>query len=104
MLSVLQAHVAGKNIQFRFLIPISERDQLSWVDLHNADHPFNFASAEYRIKPEPPKPREWWIRLNSDGVIIPSDTNLADNQGYFDRLDVFKYNSQIVHVREVLPE
>ena len=51
----------------------------------------------YRVKSEPPKPREWWMVLAQDGTPLPYDT--------FTEAKIVQFGSpsdQIVHVREVL--
>lgn len=45
----------------------------------------------YRVKPQPPKPREWWVNYDNDLVLIyqPDDDGSFREAGY-------------IHVREVL--
>lgn len=54
---------------------------------------FNFSAWEYRIKPEPPKPREWWIVTGENGKVI------AGTHACMHGIPI-----GCVHVREVLPE
>lgn len=53
MIEVIAAHRDGKEIQFR----------LPYFDWHDAgDSPdWDFSCRDYRIKPSPPKPREFWL-------------------------------------------
>lgn len=44
----------------------------------------------YRVKPQPPKPREWWINYDNDVVLIYQ----PDNDGSFKK-------GGYIHVREV---
>lgn len=55
MIAVLQAHKAGKTVQF---LDSRSNDETSWSDLTTGI--FNFGLHDYRIKPEP---REWWIHM-----------------------------------------
>lgn len=87
MISVIQAHRDGKDVQLRW------RDNgLVWITVKA--HPnWHFDRADYRIKPEPPKPREWWLRNRECGCCWNvSDSPFLD-PGY-----------PGIHVREVLPE
>lgn len=45
----------------------------------------------YRVKPQPPKPREWWIRQGDESVIPYCE----DTDGSFAR-------NKFIHVREVM--
>lgn len=51
---------------------------------------FNFVSYDYRIKPEPPKPREWWIMPGPICVIRGSQSEVEPKS--------------FIHVREVPPK
>ncbi|MGL4527530.1 MAG: hypothetical protein ACRCUC_11170 [Aestuariivirga sp.] len=51
----------------------------------------------YRVKPVPPKPREWWITLY-DGMAWDDEATAKLNN-----LNCKDVGSEIVHVREVLP-
>lgn len=56
MIAVIQAHKEGKTLQFQI-----RRDnpniREAWIDLFIDSISWNFERFEYRIKPEPPKPR-----------------------------------------------
>jgi hypothetical protein len=92
-LAVMKAAKEGKPIQFRL------RDMMGgWYDRTESQTPdFNFFRYDYRIKPEPPKPREWWF-IN--------DLGCENNRCGWTRHDVRQegvdYLEQI-HVREILP-
>lgn len=49
----------------------------------------------YRVKPTPPKPREWWLRLNAAGAISGTDLALGDPPPNWDK-------ARTIKVREVL--
>ena len=89
IIAVVAAHRDGKAIEWRNI-----RSNSEWRDL--VDIPaWSFNNTEYRIKPEPPKPREWWIERMPDG-----ETNLWTCP----RSAVIGRAQEIIHVREVLPE
>jgi hypothetical protein len=83
MIDVLEAAKKGKRIQYR-----SKWDETEgWLDC-GCDHEaaFNFISCNYRVAPEPSKPREWWvypIREGDEiyppvhGVCVNKPVNLA---------------------------
>ena len=62
-----------------------------WRDYKGIGHPTWTVHTVYRVKPAPPKPREWWITLG-DGFwwTTPEHAHEA-NAG------------EVIHVREVLP-
>lgn len=85
IIAVIAAHRDGKAVEWKLKI---QRGDV-WRDSKKEDEPWNFVVADYRIKPEPTKPREWWIYPvygDSDCAIETSPT------------------AGFVHVREVLPE
>lgn len=90
MIAVIQAHQKGARLQFRKHIG---RD---WEDVSSPG--FSFYDTDYRIKPEPPKPREFWFIKNC---------GIDGNRYAWTRHDVRQegvdYLEQI-HVREILPE
>ena len=67
----------------------------SWTNsasetLHDID-----TALTYRVKPAPPKPREFWLRFDMNGTLpvvygTPTEPTMAE--GF------------VIHVREVLPE
>lgn len=61
MIEVLRAHRDGRKVQWKFHQPVCGAGA-DWTDLCTAEHPFNFSITDYRVKPEPPKPREWDLR------------------------------------------
>ena len=89
IIAVVAAHRDGVAIQCASL---NELDV--WRDL--VGNPvWNFSSTRYREKPEPPKPREWWIERIPGG-----ETNLWTSR----QSAVIGRAQEIIHVREVLPE
>lgn len=92
MVAVIQAHIAGKLIQRRYIAGGITRE---WHDVTWDGERFNFEVAAYRVKPEPPKPREWRVCLRriehtTAGFFAPWDGNVSC--------------SECIQVREVLEE
>ncbi len=58
MISVIQAHKDGKTIECKKINPTTLNS--GWF---NAEPFWDFAAYNYRVAPEPRKPREWWIDL-----------------------------------------
>ncbi len=64
ILEVVRAHKEGKKIQAKRIYGkpmIFENLDWSEVNAH-----WNFAEFDYRVSPEPRKPRHWWIRESAD--------------------------------------
>lgn len=119
MIEVLQALACGKTIQRRAtdngiklcslltkfpnhvlggLIAVEERwpeHELRSRHDNQGGH-FNFTHWEYRIKPEPPKPREWWMLIFEDPCRSPNVYECEQN--------INGLRCTQVHVREVLPD
>ena len=74
IIAVVQAHKEGKKIQGRVL-RTSQWYQNGiddkWVDL-SIGVDWNFKDTEYRVAPEPRKPREWSVHVVTDGAMITS--------------------------------
>ncbi len=60
IIEVVQAHKEGKQIQ--------TRDHFGHSGWQNCHPVWDFYHNDYRVKPEPRKPREWWIHLNASGM------------------------------------
>ena len=90
-LPLVQALADGKTIQLN--------GHRGWEDVKPPDNiGFNFPVEKYRIKPEPPKPREYrlWVTSYGHAVMAHHDNSLNERSadaGW----------SEII-VREVLPE
>lgn len=80
MRAVIDAAIAGKKIQCRVI------GNAVWCDCNDSPL-FNFASYQYRIKPEP---REFWIAVT---VVYERKQDALDS----------RFGTPI-HVREVLPD
>lgn len=94
MIAVIQAHKDGKSLECR------KHGESSWLDLTGLNPLFNFQGFDFRVKIEPPKPREWWINIygnDMDNVAIHSSEESASRGRA--GIDV-----EVVHVREVLPK
>lgn len=87
---IKEAYASGKTIQIYF-------GGSKWEDL---DFP-NFIELpeKYRVKPEPPRPRTWWINFypGSGSPGVHSSKQDADLYACSTRVEC-------VHVREVQPE
>lgn len=99
MIAVIQAHKEGESLEFR---KRHVRNAI-WQDLHPICFGANFGDYDYRVKPEPPKPREWWVRSHkitgepclSCGLFEnPEHANRSGGDGMI--------TAAIIHVREVL--
>lgn len=68
-----------------------------WRDDEDPEYSFRAKDIVVRVKPLPPKPREWWVNLRN-GVLIASSTCRED----------FPVKAapgnELIHVREVLPD
>lgn len=95
MIDVLVAAREGKTIQWSHRSgPIEWHDILSDLQVIQ----WNFPYYNYRIKPEPPKPREWWVNVYpADSVYIHSTKADADCAADKDRL-------ACIRVREILED
>lgn len=54
IIEVVLAHKRGRRIQFR-------NERWDWTDCANNQPSWEFSSTDYRVAPELPNPREWWI-------------------------------------------
>ena len=83
ILEVVQAHKEGKKIQV-----LAIHSDLGW---QNCDSPsWDFARTNYRVAPEPRKPREWQVPVVNGSI--------ASNHPYF----VVDTTVELVRVREVI--
>ena len=116
MIAVITAYKEGKTVQARrtthgreldnalnnsgrssHLIGIGAMQPLNvdidqWHDVTNLRG--NFVHYDYRVKPEPKKPREWWIRPES----------LEKEMLAFYETAASPYRHNFIHVREVIDE
>jgi hypothetical protein len=91
ILEVVAAHKEGKKIQVQ-----SITDRNLWYD--EPAPTWNFANHNYRVAPEPRKPREWWlIEPSIPKTYVYGPTNFVA----FDSKQSCCDKEQI-HVREVL--
>lgn len=70
IIEVVRAHKEGKQIQHR-LNENTDGDPAdhNWKDVEIGRlWPWNFLQRDYRVKPEPRKPREWTLFDYGDGV------------------------------------
>ncbi len=68
--------------------PYQRFDGVCWVDCGLNDQ---WPDYTYRVKPQPPKPREWWLYGQEAGALHVS--RVKPEGGW----------AHIIHVREVLP-
>jgi hypothetical protein len=93
MIAVIAAHRDGKEIEGR----LRDGDD----GFGPASNPsWDFNTYEYRIKPEPPKPREWWLYLCPRHPSFYSFGGRTREQA--ERLKCGECD-EVIHVREVLP-
>lgn len=93
---VIDAAEAGKQIQFCHIGPAPSPP---WTDCAPSERPvFNFYSYDYRVKPEPPKPREFdvatCLRYGNRWVVAEHPHQ---------RVTAQCSHCIVLHVREVLP-
>lgn len=62
IIAVVQAHKEGKQIQTKCIYHDSE-----WQDINTPE--WQFGQNLYRVKPEPRKLREWWVVVDSNGMV-----------------------------------
>lgn len=93
-LPFVQALIEGKTIQYR-------SGSGTWIDMPEPS--FAPGPSEYRIKPEPPKPREWWARVSieGNGTVLPGNLCGGSDEKTFGRPDS-NDKWEYVKVREVL--
>lgn len=65
-ISVMQAALEGKKIEYR-----NAGSDNPWCHYPNEPLVWNWPHVEYRIAPEPRKPREWYVWINQSGEIFP---------------------------------
>ena len=85
IIAVVQAHKEGKKIQ------ISVKGSGDWC-FFDGDPSWNFCTCDYRVAPEPRKPREWWAELPTDGSVGQIFTNRGQ----------LTIGGELVRVREVI--
>jgi len=62
IITIVTAHKEGKQIQLRCSnIP-------EWTDVVRNEPSWNFEMIEYRVAPEPRKPREWWVCIDNGEI------------------------------------
>ena len=86
-LPLVQAMADGKIIQ----LDLGNQDAPYWRDV--TDHSFGHEPHRYRVKPEPPKPREW------EAWILPNDHFYRAYKG-----DETPAGHKLIRVREIIEE
>jgi hypothetical protein len=89
LLPIIQAFAEGKAIQWRW------SPYVHWLPVDRLHDISDVKGLEYRIKPEPPKPREWWINEYASRMDAYDSREWADLYAGSGRI-------RCVHVREVL--
>jgi hypothetical protein len=90
LLPIIQAFAEGRAIERR----LKNGSQWYVIEYPNWMH----EDAEYRIKPEPPKPREWWINDYGNSLAIPVESRESAD------LCAGPNRIRCIHVREVLDD
>lgn len=92
-LPIIQGYAEGKEVEWQY------RNDPSRDRWHHDPNPVWNELYSYRIKPEPPKPREWWqVMQNGFSLGVYECENDALNFRFRNNLDAI-----VIHVREVLP-
>lgn len=92
MIAVIQAHKEGETVEFR------QRARSQWLDCREPI--WDFSDFDYRIKPTPPKPREWQI----SPISPPSEIAHTDPPVQYGVITGPRLDGRFMTVREVLPE
>lgn len=95
IIAVVQAHKVGKVIEW------TEKGRIFWQE---ATTPcWDFHAKLYRVKPEPPKPREFWINVKNGSPtgMVYHTHNTRSKEGATDQ---FYTDVSVIRVREVLGE
>ncbi len=69
IIAVVRAHKEGKTIQYRKLHGPRIWNEEGWVNHPFGNIEWHFVSIEYRVAPEPRKPREWKIPITANGGV-----------------------------------
>lgn len=94
MIAVIQADKDGKAIEMDALHHEGVTEN-GWCDYTGSG--FDFKELRYRIKPTPPKPREWWVNKYAGYFTFhDSEVKAKDSKNCECK--------RTIHVREVLPE
>jgi len=101
-IEVIQADKEGRPLQSRKCdhyceVACRHISETEWEEIKKGPAQFNFGHNDYRIKPSPPKPREWWIiKAPGIGVEIYHDKVLATQEAE-------RYmQAEVIHVREII--
>lgn len=87
IIAVVQAHKEGKRIQCS--LPHGD-----WFDWPNVIAPYgDFIHSNWRVKPEPRKPREWWVHVKTGEI-----RSCLSNDGIYSH----SLQDETIRVREVL--
>jgi hypothetical protein len=93
IIAVVQAHKEGKKIECRSIDRTNPHMNGTVSDWKQCKPYWNFDLFEYRVTPEPRRPREWMCMLNPDGTITPYDKPVSPE---------FLLASKTIRVREVI--
>jgi hypothetical protein len=98
MIAVLRAAKEGKQIQHRRATPPFESG--IWINSYGGCS-WDFSEYDYRVKPEPPKPREWFLvsHANNEPCSV-CGLHSSRNEAATGRNNLMG----VIHVREVLEE
>ncbi len=97
IIAVVQARKDGKRIQSRASEEYYGRkfNEEEWGDSDPAA--WDFYHQDYRVAPEPRKPREWWLIVDNEAFVIGCESPSETMSRYLK-----KDQSGLVHVREVI--
>lgn len=91
MITVIQAHRDGKVLE----ACDAGTGQWTWC---RQPPSWDFREYDYRVKPEPTKPREFWICYDKDSNLMLEDSNPR----IYSREQELSSRRAQIHVREVL--
>ena len=70
IITVVRAQMNGQARRIQCKAPTSDN---CWMPLTNPDGYLNFRYMDYRVAPEPRKPREWLMGEDIDGNLVDSN-------------------------------
>ena len=94
-IDIMQEQIAGKQIQ-RIPPHIDKAEWTDWNPSKGCLWDFNYY--EYRVKPEPRKPREWWTWVSKECSLYYSP---EDAQRHWGVCPDAAQNHELVHVIEL---
>ena len=103
ILAVVQAHKEGKKIEHRLKNPLDGQPE-DWIEIPSSGWIWNFLERDYRVAPEPRKPREWWLVRGSEGWRVHEDDLPSGYKPFSANFETSGkiVPHQVIRVREVI--